>query len=128
MSSSSPTKRSLDECRKRGWLAYVTEKWIPGANIRKDAFGFGDILVMDGKPGSMLIQATVTGSMAKRVTKIREECGEAARAWLDAGNRIEVWGWAKRVHLNKDGSKSKLKRWKLRVVEIHLSDLKLLRK
>lgn len=101
--ATSPTARTLAECRKRGWSAYVCEKWIPGANVRKDAFGFGDVLVMDGEPGSMLIQATVTGSMSSRVTKIKTFCLDDAKRWLKAGNRIEVWGWAK----NKRG------RWEL---------------
>lgn len=110
--AASPTSRSLEECRKRGWLAHVVEKWIPHTRRRLDAFGFGDVLVMDGRPGSLLIQATSTPNMAARVTKIREECAEAARAWLAAGNRIEVWGWAKR------GKAGERKRWTLRTVEI----------
>ena len=96
----------------------MVERWIPGANKRSDAFGFGDILVLDSKPGALLIQCTVTGSMSSRVHKIREQCADEARAWLGAGNRIEVWGWALRVHRNKDGSKAKVKRWTLRVVEV----------
>lgn len=113
---SSPTARTLQECRKRNWPAYVTEKWVPMARIRKDAFGFGDVLVMDGQPGSLLIQATVTGAMSSRERKIREECTDEARRWLEAGNRIEVWGWAKRVHKFKNGNTAL--RWKLRVVEV----------
>lgn len=118
-----PTARTLQECRKRGWPAYVTEKRIPHINILKDAFGFGDVLVIDGQPGSMLIQASSEkGGSARRVRKIKEECTENAKAWLDAGNRIEVWTWGQKMHRNKDGSKSKVKRWKLRVVPVTLGD------
>lgn len=118
---STPTSRTLDECKKRGWPAYVTEKRIPKINILKDAFGFGDVLAIDGEPGSMLIQATANqGHVAKRVRKITEDCTDNARAWLEAGNRIEVWGWAKRVHKFKNGKKGM--RWKLRVVPVTLVD------
>lgn len=118
-----PTHRSLQECKKRGWPAYVTEKRIPVINILKDAFGFGDILAIDGEPGSMLIQATSEkGGVARRVKKITDDCTEHALAWLKAGNRIEVWGWGPKVHLNQDGSKSKVKRWTLRVIPVTLED------
>ncbi len=116
MAKTSPTKRTLEKCKALGWPAYVTEKRIPKINILKDAFGFGDVLVMDGKPGSLLIQACITGDMARREKKIRNDCAEHAQAWLDAGNRIEVWGWAKRVYRFKNGNKAM--RWKLRVVKV----------
>lgn len=120
--AASPTSRSLQECKRRGWPAYVTEKRIPQVNILKDAFGFGDVLVMDGQPGSLLVQACRTADMATRATKIKTACTEHAQAWLKAGNRVQVWGWAQRVHRNKDGSKSKVKRWTLRVVDVTLGD------
>lgn len=108
----SPTARSLAECEKRGWLAYVCEKWIPHARVRKDAFGFGDLLVMDGWHGSLLIQATSDSNVSARVGKIKTECSEAARTWLYHGNRIQVWGWGKK------GRRGERKKWTLRVVEI----------
>lgn len=118
---SSPTQRSLEHCRKQGWPAHVVEKWIPQTRRRLDVWGFGDVLVLDGEPGAMLVQATSTGVAARR-TKILSECTDAAKAWLKAGNRIEVWGWTKRVHRNKDGSKSKVKRWTLRTVPVTMED------
>ncbi len=113
----SPTQRTLAECRKREWRACVVEKWIPQVRRRVDVFGFGDILALDGNPGSLLIQATSTPHSANRVTKIREDCNAAAREWLQAGNRIEVWGWAKR------GARGKRKLWTLRVDVVGLEDL-----
>lgn len=108
----SPTQRSLAECRKRDWLAHVVEKWIQRAMRRVDVFGFGDILVLDGLPGSLLVQACSDGDVSKRVAKIRGECWTAARCWLDAGNRIQVWGWGKK------GARGARKLWTLRVVEV----------
>lgn len=116
----SPTARTLAECKRRNWPAYVTERHNAFSGRKNDAFGFGDVLVIDGKPGSLLIQATSTPNMSAREKKIRTECAVEAHQWLMAGNRIEVWGWAKRVHLKKDGSRSKVKRWKLRTVEVQL--------
>lgn len=113
--SASPTARSLDRCRKEGWLAAVVEKWIPQTRRRLDLFGFGDLVALDGQPGCLMIQATSTGNAADRVAKIVGPCEENARAWLEAGNRIEVWGWAKR---SRPGWKRKV--WTLRRYRIWL--------
>jgi hypothetical protein len=112
---SSPTQRTLAECRNREWLACVVEKWIPQAGRRVDVFGFGDILAVDGLPGSLLIQATTTENMSARVKKIQTECHDAAKEWLRYGNRIGVWGWAKR------GPADKRKVWTLRIINLTLS-------
>lgn len=108
------TQRALAECKKRGWPAAVVEKWIPHTHQRKDVFGFGDLLVLDGKPGALLVQVTGDngGDVARRVTKIATECSEKALAWIDAGNRIEVWGYGKR------GAVGRRKLWTLRVVAV----------
>lgn len=95
---SSPTQRTLDHCRKMGWLAAVVEKWIPQTKRRADVFGFGDVLVLDGYTGSLLIQACTAGDMSTRLRKIAgKDCIVAAKRWLAAGNRIEVWGFGKRT-------------------------------
>lgn len=107
-----PTARSLAECRKRGWPSTVVEKWIPQTRRRLDVFGFGDILALDGQPGSLLVQATSGSNVSSRVTKILTECRALAQTWLAAGNRIEVWGWAKK------GPRGARKLWTLRVVEV----------
>ena len=110
-----PTQRSLNECRKRGWMADVVERWIGppedsagevaavvrrlrgcdpaqvpwvldqiereakarrgqafSRRRRKDAFGFGDVLVSDDSPGALLIQCTSAGGVAARV--VRDPC------------------------------------------------------
>ncbi len=107
-----PTARSLAECRKRGWWACVVERWVAQTRIRVDAFGFGDILALDEQPGALLIQATTTANAASRVRKIRDQRAKAARAWLGAGNRIAVWGWALR------GKAGKRKLWTLKVYDV----------
>lgn len=104
----SPTQRTLAKCKSLGWRAQVVEKWLAHVGRRVDLFGFGDVIALDGKVGSLLIQATTTSNGAARVAKITEDCCEAARDWLHAGNRLEVWGWAKR------GKVGKRKLWTLR--------------
>lgn len=112
--SASPTQRSLQECKRRGWPAYVTEKRIPKVHILKDAFGFGDILAIDDQPGSVLIQCSSSDHTADRTAKILSI--PTAKLWLERGNRILVWGWA------KQGPAGKRKLWRLKERAISVSD------
>lgn len=106
----SPTSRSLAECRRRGWVAQVVEKWIPQARRRVDLWGIGDIIVMDGAPGSLLIQATSGSNHSSRVQKALAE--PKLKLWLEAGNRFQVWSWKKVKG-----------RWELRTQAIRLDDI-----
>lgn len=111
--ANSPTQRSLQYCRKQGWVAGVTERWNSYVKIRQDLFGFIDIIMLDG--GILAIQATTISNMAARRKKILAE--HRARSWLDAGGGIEVWGWAKR------GKVGKRKLWTLKRMPVVLEDL-----
>ncbi len=135
MAKTSPTQRTLDECRRRGWVCQVVEYWQPnfqsnnviaaarsvidsgeyypgaialldqlretlesyqrgGPGKRKDLFGCIDVIAVT--PDCILgIQATTNSNQANRVSKILEECSEAAEAWINSGNRLAVWGWKK---------------------------------
>jgi hypothetical protein len=75
-------------------------------------------LALDGLPGALLVQCTSGSNVSARVHKIREECWEAASAWLLAGNRIHVIGFRK---LKPRGVK--VARWEPRIVEITLEGL-----
>jgi len=100
----SPTSRTLKRLRKEGYLADVTEKWIPGANIRKDLFGFIDVLCIKGTE-ILGVQATSYTNISARVKKIAEH--EHVDAVRDAGICIEVWGWRKIKN-----------RWQVRIVDV----------
>ena len=100
----SPTARSLAFCRSQGLTACVVEKWNPHARIRQDAFGFIDILVLDGS--IIGVQATSDTNHAARRTKIAGL--PAATAWREAGGIVEVWSW------RKAGARGKRKTWQLR--------------
>ena len=89
----SPTQRSLKLLRDRGYLAEVVEKWIPGANIRKDLWGWCDVVgVKRGE--TVAVQATSAGNVSARVKKIADS--ETVGRVREAGWRIVVMGWVKR--------------------------------
>ena len=119
----SPTQRTLAWLRKRPDLrvCQIVEQWNPHARVRKDLFGFIDILAImkDYHPEdpdlaqAWAIQCTSSG-VSSRVAKIlSDEHWPAAKACRDAGWRILVVGWRK---LKPRGTK--LARWHERVVEI----------
>jgi hypothetical protein len=90
---SSPTQRSLKLMRERGFYAEVVERWIPGANIRRDLFGFGDVLCLGDSGELALVQSTSASNIAARITKISESplVGRVRKA----GIKILVHGWRK---------------------------------
>lgn len=99
----SPTQRTLKKLRDDGYVAEVVEKWIPGANIRRDLFGFIDVLAI--KPGEILgVQCTSRGHVRNRCNKIAE--AELVGNVREANIKIEVWGWDK-----KDN------RWRVKIVD-----------
>lgn len=104
---SSPTQRTLAELRKQGFTAYVVEKWNPHAKIRQDLFGFIDILAMKPCEPLLAVQATSTGNISARIQKIADT--SLGLDWISTGNRLEVWGWAKR------GARGKRKVWTITV-------------
>lgn len=101
---SSPTSRSLDLLRKQGYLADVVERWIPGANIRKDLFGFIDIVaIKDGEIRG--IQATTGSNCSSRVKKIAAHDNVAAVRKAGFGIFVHAW------------SKNSAGRWNVRIVD-----------
>ena len=108
----SPTQLSLKKLREEGWpLVQVVEHWVPGVNIRRDLFGFIDILAVNGDMSLpiLAVQATSTPNMSTRIKKITQEHPVYLQHLLKAGFAVEVWGWAKR---------GKPARWTLKTVEI----------
>lgn len=102
----SPTARSLEYLRKLGYIADVTERWIPKLNVRKDLFGFIDIVAINDTE-VLAVQATSGdgGNVSARVTKIAEHDNYPM---VCKHMRIVVHGWRK----NAAG------RWTLREVEL----------
>ena len=91
----------------------MVEQTIPKTFIKRDAFGFGDILAVDPEGiGAILIQATSDSNHSARMTKICQDTPKAAHLWLSAGNRIQVWSWGLK------GAKGKRKLWTLRAQSV----------
>lgn len=111
----SPTSHALKECKARGYIAQVVEKFVrfPPPGHRVDLFGVIDIVAITPS-GILGIQATSNngGTHAARVHKIHAE--PRARAWL-AHARLEVWSFALRTT-------GKQKRYELRVERISAED------
>lgn len=103
---SSPTQRSKAHAESLGYQVAIVEKWNQWAKVRQDLFGFVDLLCL--KEGNVLlaIQATSTGNMPSRIKKIKSL--PASWKWITTGNRLEVWGWAKR------GKKGQRKKYELK--------------
>jgi hypothetical protein len=112
-SSTSPTKRTLAECRKRGWTVQVVERYNPYSRTLLDLFGVIDLVAIAltsiGRGNQILgIQACSGADHARRRDKILAE--PRARQWVEAGGRLELWSWSKR-----GGRNVTRKLWTLRV-------------
>jgi hypothetical protein len=90
--ATSPTQLTLKLLRDEGWTVEVVERWIPGANIRKDLFGFIDLVALKGDL-TLGVQATSYSNMGARIKKIEnaELLSQVRRAcW-----HLWVIGWRK---------------------------------
>ena len=87
-----PTQLTLRKLRADGWLDEVVERWVPGGNIRKDLFGFVDIIALrDGE--TLAIQATSYTNISARVNKIASL--DTVADVREANWSIWVIGWRK---------------------------------
>jgi hypothetical protein len=108
---STPTSRSLALLRTDGYTAAVVERWNPHARIRQDLFGVFDLVaIRAGLVGVLAVQTTSASNLSARRRKL-VEC-PAVRTWLQAGNAVELHGWAKRRG-----------RWQCRRERMTLTDL-----
>ena len=101
-----PTARTLAFLRRCGHVADVVERWIPRANVRRDLFGFIDVVaVRRGEAGVLGVQATTLPNVAARLSKAKGRT--ELRTWLAAGNRFAVFGWYRRGD-----------RWRVKIVAL----------
>ena len=90
----SPTARSLKVLRDAGFTAEVVEKWIPFAKVRKDLWGWCDIIALDPHTCEVIaVQTTTKSNMAARATKIRES--DITPLVRRCRIKIHVHGWYK---------------------------------
>ena len=97
----SPTQRTLEYYRSYGIEIDVVERWIPQARIRKDLFGFIDLVAITDKK-TVGVQATSTGNMGARERKILAT--PAAKIWAAAPDReVLIIGWRKYRRVETSG-------------------------
>lgn len=107
---SSPSARSLKNLRERGFVAESVERWIPGANIRRDLYSFFDIVAVSPTEGIFGIQVSTSDHKKSRLDKAKGLPGLIA--WKTASGRIFFHGWRKLRG-----------RWVLEEIELEMSDL-----
>jgi hypothetical protein len=122
----SPTERTMESFRKRGYVCGKTERWISQTKQYVDLFGCIDLIAI--KPyvvytsgadhvfarGIIGVQATTGDHHAHRRTKAL--CEPLLGVWLKSGGRFQIVTWSQR------GDRGKKKVWTERVEELTLSD------
>jgi hypothetical protein len=123
----SATERSLKECKRRGFVAGVVERWIPVAGNwkqgkRVDLFGIIDVVAVSEVAGIIGLQSTTAGGHTAHIRALKlEPKASSLKLWLQSGGRFMVWSWGKRPSQKKDGSRG-VDRWKLRQQEAVLQE------
>lgn len=116
----SPMQLTLKRLKQSGWTADISEKVVPKTFIKKDLFGFADIVGFHpAVKGTAYFQVTDGDHYAQRVQKVLKN--DRARKCLISGNSIIVHGWRKLK--NKTGGKDY---WDVKVRYIKLEDFGIL--
>jgi len=94
-----PTARSAKYLRDLGYIVGFTEQIIrfPGGKgmVRKDLFGFADLIAFTEGGSILLIQSTTATNAAHRVAKAKDN--KDLKAWLFySGRGANVHGWVKK--------------------------------
>lgn len=91
----SPTSRSKALLEERGYMVDVVERWIPGANIRRDLFHLWDLLAIHRETGAVCaVQTTSASGVSARLKKIGDSPNIATVR--KAGWALFVHGWRKK--------------------------------
>ena len=98
--------RSRDYLRKQNWTAECVEKKV--FNIRRDLFGFADVIAFSQGRGILLVQAYVKGK-----EKAHEELTPTRNIvilnWIKSGGLFQHHIWS------KVGKRGKRKHWEVSV-------------
>jgi len=109
----SATQKSLKKLRDEGYLCEVVEKTIPYCFIKKDLFGFIDILAIRDNEVSA-VQTTSGANSATRVHKIKAH--ENYPKVKKLGWKIVVHGWRQLQEKYKNGNPKKV--WKCKITKL----------
>jgi len=88
-----PSARSLALLKAEGFTVDTVERWIPGANVRRDLFGCFDLLAIRDTQ-TLAVQVTTGSNLAARRRKLLASA--LLPRVLAAGWCLELHGWAKR--------------------------------
>lgn len=85
---------SVKKLEQDGWCVGAVEQVIPHTFIKRDFFGFADLIAVSPTRGIMAVQVTGGESSSNALARIRKIKAEPrAGIWLAAGGRIQVHSW-----------------------------------
>lgn len=117
-----PTQRTIRALKDLGRVCGIVERFnqhVGPCGIRKDLFGFIDIISLDPQRGVVGIQSCGQ-DFAGHLRKITEERSAEVTEWLRTpGAHLELWSWRK-VKKVKGG---KAMVWSPRVKNVTLEDI-----
>jgi hypothetical protein len=97
--------RTMGWLRDLGFTVGKTEQWLAFAKIRRDLFGFADVVAMkEGTEGILAVQTTHENFLDEHKKLMRTM--KTVKLWLRCSNRILLVGWNK--FWNAKGTR---KRW-----------------
>jgi hypothetical protein len=112
------TRPTLARLAELGFTVEHVETYLPWARRRRDFCNFADVLAFKaGTPGVLAVQCTSRDNIAARVKKCLANA--SAREWLQAGNRIEVWGWFRVQEDRKKAWRASVRHIKVLPFEAH---------
>lgn len=92
--AASPTQRSIEYLRAKGFLVAVVEKYNHHAKVTQDLFGVIDILAIR-KNETLAIQTTSASNLASRRKKLLSH--ENLPLIQAAGWQVKLHGWRKNI-------------------------------
>lgn len=113
----SPAQQSIALLKSEGYTVGITEHFNSFARIRQDLFGFIDMVAVRPQGmGVLAVQTTSRANVNARLEKIL--VSKNAKVWLEAGNDIEIHGWAKM------GARGERKLWKCHRLAVTIDQFK----
>ena len=88
--ASSPTQRTKKHLEGLGYRVDICERVIPYSFIKKDLFGFADLVAV-GFGHIAAVQTTTMSNKSERLNKILAL--DDAKVWLDNGGKILLICW-----------------------------------
>jgi len=107
--------RSMRWLEKQGYVVADTEKTIqwPGGMVKRDLFGFGDILAF--RPGRdstvLMVNATDETSVAHKITAVQTRPSKELTEWIHAGFEAQIHGWLRPT--------TTIRTWRLRRIRLY---------